>query len=251
MTASYSAEQSMKAWQTLEDLALRLSNASFKGLRAIFTIGSLPGGYFRPSQSDLDVVVLFNDPPRSGNDLEDLKAGLDELIQPKKLLHPFEVECMPRFISDLGRNPESGLLQNPDLVARLKVQSKQLFGNYPVQTLPMPSATEWAWETRNFLRWWDLQTAADPTRSTTPSMQIKKTLALVRFYLAVRRDLVEYNKFKLLEVYDRAIPVVPISLGTRLAIQSFLNDGVLNQPAAERLERELPVIQQALTEAIL
>ena len=251
MVISYSADQSLKAWQTLEDLARRITNAPIKGLRAVFAIGSLPGGYFRPAQSDLDVVTLFNDPPKKGQELASLSAQLEELVQPGKLLHPFEVECLPRFIVDLGRNPQTGLLQNPDLVARLKVQSKQLVGNYPIQTLPMPSAEEWAWETRNFLHWWDDQEKIEPIASVSTAKQIKKTLALVRFYLAVRRDLVEYNKFKLLEVYEKSIPVVPISLGTSLAIQTFLNDGELNQQASKRLEGELPVIQKALIEAIL
>ena len=251
MNSSYSAEQSLKAWQTLEDLAQRLSNAPFKGLRSVFVIGSLPGGYFRPGQSDLDVVVLFNDPPRRGVDLVALNSALEGMIQPDKLLHPFEVECQPRFISDLGRNPESGLLQAADLVARLKVQNRQLFGNYPVQTLPMPSAEEWAWETRQFLSWWEEQAQRDPAKFAAPPNQIKKTLTLVRLYLAVRRDLVEYNKFKLLEIYEQSIPVVSISLGMRLAIQSYLNDGGLSQQASERLERELPDIQEALIEAIL
>lgn len=251
MSSSYSAEQSLKAWQTLEDLSRRLSVAPFKGLRAVFVIGSLPGGYFRPAQSDLDVVALFNDPPKHGAALATLKTALEEMVQPEKLVHPFEVECLPRFISELGRNPETGLLQNPDMVARLKVQSRQLFGNYPVETLPTPSAEEWAWETRNFLRWWDEQAQKDPPGVASPLMQIKKTLTLVRLYLAVRRDLVEYNKFKLLETYERNIPVVPISLGTRLAIQTYLTDGELNQQAQARLECELPDIQSALVEAIL
>jgi hypothetical protein len=251
MTSSYSAEQALKAWQTLEDLAQRLSIAPFKGLRAVFVIGSLPGGYFRPGQSDLDVVALFNDPPRRGADLTTLRTEFEEMVQPEKLAHPFEVECLPRFVSELGRNPESGLLQNPDLVARLKVQSRQLFGNYPVQTLPTPSAEEWSWETRRFMRWWDEKTQKDSARFATHPKQIKKTLALVRLYLAVRRDLVEYNKFKLLEAYEQAIPVVPISLGTRMAIQTYLTDGELNTQAQERLERELPDIQSALVKAIL
>ena len=176
---------------------------------------------------------------------------LANMVQTDKLVHPFEVECLPRFVSELGRNPQSGLLQTPDLVARLRVQSQQLFGNYPVQTLPMPSAEEWTWETHNFLRWWDEQAHKDPARFATPAKHIKKTLALVRLYLAVRRDLVEYNKFKLLETYEKAIPVVPISLGTRSAIQTYLANGECNQQALDRLERELPELQNALTEAIL
>ena len=69
MTSSYSAEQTLKAWRTVEDLAHRLTTAQFKALGAVFVIGSLPGGYFRPGQSDLDVVALFNNPPRKGADL--------------------------------------------------------------------------------------------------------------------------------------------------------------------------------------
>lgn len=251
MRSSYSAEQSIKAWQTLDGLIQRLSVVPLKGLRAVFVVGSLPGGYFRPGQSDLDVVALFNDPPLHGIALTNLRTELEIWVQPEKLLYPFEVDCLPRFVSDLGRNPESGCLQNPDLVARLKVQSRQLYGNYPVETLPMPSAEEWALETRHFLGWWEEQFQNDPTRFAIPAYQIKKILTLVRLYLAVRRDLVEYNKFKLLEVYEQAIPVVHISMGTCLAIQTYLSEGEINAQAQSRLASELPDIQKTLIEAIL
>jgi len=251
MLSSYSAEVSLKAWQTLEELSRRLSTALSKPLRSVFVIGSLPGGYFRPGQSDLDLVALFNDPPNRGNAFEELRVELEELARPEKLISPFDVECLPRFISDLGRNPQTGMLQNPDLVTRMKVQSRQLYGNYPVQSLPMPSSEEWTWETKNFLNWWEEKSQINPSRFLLPAKQIEKTLALVRLYLAVRRDLVEYNKFKLLETYDHAIPVVPISLGTRVAIQAYLANGEINQQAQARLDVELPEIHRALIEAIL
>lgn len=251
MNSSYSADETLKAWRFLEGLASNFSNASIRGMSSVFVIGSLPGGYFRPSQSDLDLVVLFKDPPVTGENLESLTKQLVSLATSGQEECTYEIELLPRFNSELGRNPENGLLQNPDLIARLKVQSRQLFGDYPVQSLPMPSSAEWAWEANRVMRVWSENAKTDPSKYQTLDIQIKKTLTLVRLYLAVRRDVVEYNKFKLLEAYAKTVPAINIGMAVQTAVQDHLNGKEVHPLASANLLGELAEVQDALIEAIL
>jgi len=51
------------AWKELETFSSSADGLRLSEVRAIFAIGSMPGGYFRPGQSDLDVLVLFKGAP--------------------------------------------------------------------------------------------------------------------------------------------------------------------------------------------
>ncbi|NLW73007.1 MAG: hypothetical protein GXY37_09005 [Chloroflexi bacterium] len=251
MNAADAAKKTSQAWATLEELSQRLVAGPFKGLRSVFAIGSLPGGYFRPQQSDLDVVALFNDPAPTGEALTALRASLAELTCAIKQSTDFEIECLLRFVSELGRDLASGLLINPDLVARLKLQSHQLFGSYPVNILPMPSVEEWRQEASRFLSYWEAKTHQDPTAFSSLPKQISKTLTLMRLYLAMHRNLLEYNKLKLPQRFEDSIPAVSLSAGSKAAIQTYLKTSEISQPATARLQTELPEFQSQLIRVIL
>ncbi len=53
------------AWEELTAFAVAADALRLNEVRAIFSIGSLPGGYFRPGQSDLDVLVLLRGMPHT------------------------------------------------------------------------------------------------------------------------------------------------------------------------------------------
>jgi len=63
-TSSTETEHGL-AWQELHRFSDQIRALQSAEIRAVFAIGSLPGGYFRPGQSDLDaVVILAGSPPR-------------------------------------------------------------------------------------------------------------------------------------------------------------------------------------------
>jgi hypothetical protein len=53
------------AWQILDRYAQDCQKIDSASLKAIFAIGSLPAGYYRPGQSDIDALLIVEDGSQS------------------------------------------------------------------------------------------------------------------------------------------------------------------------------------------
>ncbi len=236
-----------QAWELLNLITLRVVSAHLPGLRSVMAIGSLPGGYFRPDQSDLDMVVLFNEIPADSQSELMLREKLLELSSQNLPITGFDLECLPRYVPDLGRNPVDNLLYYPDLVARLKLQGHQLYGNYPLDTLEMPSRADWKKELGQFLIHWGQK---PPETAQSIQGTVKYTLTLMRFYLAIERHAVQYNKFKLVDAYDANKPVIKLPVPIKAFIRASLMGWEISPSALERAQTELPGFQFELLKAL-
>ena len=212
-----------QAWQVVSVCTTEIASLKLEGLTAIAVIGSLPGGYYRPGQSDLDLVLLFSSFPNL-TDLEAMlanaiSAGLKKNVPDPSLV---DLEAYPRLEAEILPNPETGRIPRPDLAARLQTQGKVLWGNLPMASLRMPTALEWTAEMDQFIDYWEMK---NPQGSEVPPRAaVGFVLSLMRLFLATT-GLVEYDKRRLLGVFSanaeevQLPPIIPEVLNLSLAGQ--------------------------------
>ena len=108
------------------------------GTLALYLIGSLGGGYYRPGQSDIDTVIIVSD------DAAITQARMDEIA--KKYWQSYEIpkgfgsimirlsELAPPYIKS-----EIEEFEFTVEIARLKTQGKAIFGGIDLNDIQMPS----------------------------------------------------------------------------------------------------------------
>lgn len=230
-------------WAALEELSQRFLKAPLERFKALFVIGSLAGGYFQPGRSDVDLVALFAGQRPAPERVTELAELLERILM--QYAPGFEVEILPRFESDLEEDPKSGLYQNPDLAARLLIQSRLLAGSYPLGQLRMPGPADFQASFPDHLSWWRIHHGAVETMS--PLLQAKYLLMILRFWLAVLRGNLVYRKQALVERYKDAQPCASLSPSLESLVTSYLE----SKPIEAGHEKELLSFCGQLTEEII
>jgi predicted nucleotidyltransferase len=230
-------------WSLLERIAECILNANLPGFKVLFVIGSLAGGYYKPGQSDVDLVALFAGSPPAEDETKRLAELLEALVgeRPANL----DIDILPRYESDLAIDPDSGLYFNPDLVARLLIQSKKLAGSYDLSQLKMPGPRDFQAEFPSQLSWWranhgPLETCAQP-------LQAKYLLLVLRSWMAVLCKQLIYNKTELIAAYWQANPSQPLTP----ALEHFLAKYLMAEPIKTGYEKELLTFCGQLSSEIL
>ena len=230
-------------WTLLERIAERVLNANLPGFRALFVIGSLPGGYYKPGQSDVDLLALFAGSPPAEDETKKQATLLESLVG-EPPANP-AIDFLPRYESDLAVDPNSGLYLHPDLVARLLTQSRQLAGSYDLSSLKMPGPRDFQAEFPSQLDWW--QANHGPLDTCTPSLQAKYLLLVLRSWLVVFRNQLIYNKRDLLAAYQNAKPTQPLIP----TLDRFLVEYLKAEPIQPGYEKELLTFCGQLSSEIL
>ena len=195
------------AWAAAKAFASALAAANLPGYRATYVIGSLPGGYFDPATSDIDLVALFAGERPNDAHVEALSKQIKALLLPlTQIPDGFEMECLPRFEAELVRD-SNGVLPNPDLAARMHLQSRSLDGGDYTLSVDKPSAADFQQELRRFLSSGKTIRNTDYPKAS-PGKLVNHCLALMRFYLAIREGRLIYDKRDLPEAYQAAPPLV-------------------------------------------
>ena len=181
---------------------------------AIFVIGSLGNDYYRPGQSDIDTVVITaydrNEVSVIENEIGiiadrywkeyDIPKGFGAIVFAEEQLYPPYI-------------PKEELILE---ILRLITQSKLIYGCYDIKEIPMPDKQaiidnenafeDWVAESREK----DCEQEEPQTTFSELDRQvfINGTLWHIRRYLMLKCDIIEFNKFKLIDLYLKNNPPI-------------------------------------------
>ncbi len=252
MSASLTENAQSVAWQELHRISGQIRALQSPEIRAVFAIGSLPGGYFRPGQSDLDVVVILaGSPPQDEarcNALQQLSVTIRDLASAAK---PYELEATFVYESELMRDPKTGVLPRADFASRLLTQSQVLMGEFDLQKIDNPLPQDFIPIAERYLEY-RREKYGPASFGTVPLPElVKHILTLMRYYLIIKRQHVQYNKFQLVQDYERFAPELPMPTALKTVILRFLQDKSIQPEEVATFRKELPQFEQALVAAML
>jgi len=252
MSNPMSEAERSAAWQELQGFARALRMFNAPQIRAAFVIGSFPGGYFRPGQSDLDVVIIFaGSPPTDEPTCQQHQALRQAIKELASKASPYEIEPMFIYEAELKRDPQSGLLPRADFASRLLLQSQLLMGEFDLHQVDQPLPQDFIYVLQRYLEYFQHKNGPDGFDQAPLSDLVKHVLTLMRYALIICRQHVQYNKFAVLQDYLRLIPELPLPDSLQRAIEKSLQGEPIDQDLAAAFRQELPAFQQALVDAML
>ncbi len=243
------------AWEELTAFAGAADALRLNEVRAIFSIGSLPGGYFRPGQSDLDVLVLLRGTPNA--EMVFSAAQQEEKQQLETLAAqaaPYEMELIFLHESRLQRDPQTGRLPYADFVQRLLSQSKLLWGAFDLSSLEAPGTEDLACAFRRYLEYLQKKHGGDLQifwKKGGIAELLKHALVLMRTFLQVQRGELEYDKTQLVRRYCESQAPVPLPPCLAGALEAQFAGDALSREIEAAARAELPAFHAALVEEIL
>ena len=240
------------AWEELTAFAGAADALRLNEVRAIFSIGSLPGGYFRPGQSDLDVLVLLRGMPHTemvfNAAQQQEKQRLETLAAQAA---PYEMELIFLHESRLQRDPQTGRLPYADFVQRLLSQSKLLWGAFELSSLEAPGKEDFACAFKRYLEYLRKKHGDDFIKQGILTELLKHVLVLMRTYLQVQRGMLEYDKTQLAQRYRASNPTIALPPGIARALEAQFAGEALTPQISDAVRAELPAFHAALVEEIL
>ena len=192
------------AWSILEEYVQDCLSIDRHSLLAVYAIGSLSAGYYRPGRSDIDAMLIVQD----GS--EGIWGSIDE---PSPRLAKLNREYLERYKipKDFGPFPiQEGELMPPytperelaEEVARLKLQGRCVFGEVDINSVPMPTPSDFLRDARHFEEWWEEEFVKTTPIGTLSAAGCTNTLLMhLRRFLAIKRGSVEFDKRKIVQAY--------------------------------------------------
>jgi len=184
---------------------------------AVFVIGSLGSDYYRPGQSDIDTVVItaYDRNEVSAIDEEigviadrywknyDIPKGFGAIVFAEEQLYP-------PYIAK-----EELILE----ILRLITQSKLIYGYYDIKKIPMPDKQAIIDNENAFEDWIDGEREKNSTQNEEEPLQtifseldrqvfINSVLWHLKRYLMIKCDVIEFNKFKVIDLYLKYNPPI-------------------------------------------
>ncbi len=243
------------AWKELETFSSSADGLRLSEVRAIFAIGSLPGGYFRPGQSDLDVLVLFQGAPGTEADFNKFQLAEKERLEALAAqAGPYEIELLFLHETRLQRDPLTGRFPYADFVQRLLSQSKLLWGAFETGSLEAPGKEDFACAFRRYLEYLRKKHVGEFQVFWSQGKLeelLNHTLALMRAYLQVQRGVSEYDKTRLAQRYRESQPSVPLPPALASALKARFAGAPISSEIAAAARAELPAFHAALAAQIL
>jgi hypothetical protein len=183
---------------------------------AVFTIGSLGGDYYRPGQSDIDTVVITSCNREEATIINgEIETIADKYWKKYDVPKGFgaivfaEEQLYPPYIAK-----EELILE----ILRLMTQSKLIYGNYDIKKIPLPDKQAMI-DNENAFEDWMAESAKKANQGNEAEPQISfseldkqvfvnGTLWHIRRFLMINRDIIEFNKFKLIDLYLKNNPPI-------------------------------------------
>ena len=188
-----------------KEFAEEVQNMLKDNLLAVFAIGSLGSDYYRPGQSDIDTIII------TSHKRENLKIYRKEI---RKLADSYqekfdvpkgfgaillaEEQLYPPYISE-----EELILE----IYRIKLQSKLIYGNYDITKIPNPTKKDIIEDAKAFEKWRQEEHQSNPDfKINNNIMLVNSTLMMLKRYLMIKCDIIEFNKFKVIDLYTKNNP---------------------------------------------
>ena len=174
-------------------------------LLAVFAIGSLGSDYYRPGQSDIDTVIItslkreelklyrrnIRKLADSYQEIFDVPKGFGAIILAEEQLYP-------PYIAE-----EELILE----IYRTKLQSKLIYGNYDITKIPNPTKKDIIEDAKSFEKWRQEEHKNNPDfKINSNIMLVNSTLMMIKRYLMIKCDIIEFNKFKVIDLYMKNNP---------------------------------------------
>jgi len=237
-----------RAWEILKAYARDCIQIDFESLLAIYAIGSLPGGYYRPGQSDIDAVLIttngsekiWGDVHEASQTLKDLNERYLRAYEIPKDFGPFPIqegELFPPY------NPAKELAAE---IARLKLQGKPVYGDFNLQSVPMPTPGDFLRDAQHFEEWWrDEFSKTNPLETLSATGCVNTILAHLRRYLRIKRGKIVFDKHKVVPEYLCNDPPIADEQMFRL-VEQFLRLGEASDRDTRELRRYVGVLRDAM-----
>jgi hypothetical protein len=197
------------AWDILRAYARDCLAISSASLLAIYAIGSLPAGYYRPGHSDIDALLIV----QNGSDriwgsnmnpsqpLQDLNRRYRDAYGIPKDFGPFpiqESELYPPYNVEQELVPE---------IARLKLQGRPIYGAYDLDAVPLPTPDDYLRHVQHFEAWWrDEFSQSEPLEHLSPTACVNTILMHLGRFLWIKRGVIEFDKRRLVGSYLESDP---------------------------------------------
>jgi len=199
-----------------QKFAEELKNKYNEKILAVFVIGSLGGDYYRPGQSDIDTVVITSCNRQEINAIdEEAEAIADRYWKEYDVPKGFgaivfaEEQLYPPYVAK-----EELILE----ILRLMTQSRLIYGYYDIKKVPMPDKQAMI-DNENAFEDWMAESAKkagqhgeSETQTTFSELDkqifVNGTLWHIRRFLMINSDIIEFNKFKLIDLYLKNNPPI-------------------------------------------
>ncbi len=174
-------------------------------LLAVFAIGSLGSDYYRPGQSDIDTIIITNLKReelklyrKDIRKLADTYQGKYNVPKGFGAILLAEEQLYPPYIAE-----EELVLE----IYRIKLQSKLIYGSYDIAKIPNPSKDAIIEYARAFEKWRQKEHKNNPDfKINNNIMLVNSTLMMLKRYLMIKCDIMEFNKFKVVGLYMKNNP---------------------------------------------
>ncbi len=191
-------------------------------IRAVFAIGSLGSDYYRPGQSDIDTAIITTHTRETVIPIqEDIEKTADQYWIKFQVPKGFgaivfaEEQLYPPYIKN-----EELILE----ILRLKTQNKLLYGDYNVNDIPMPDKQAIIEDAKSFQEWADAEKIKNPEFGiASMQMFVNSTLIALKRYLLIQCGIIEFNKFKVIDLYLNNNPPA-VNEEAFYLIQSYLHN---------------------------
>jgi len=185
---------------------------------AVFVIGSLGGDYYRPGQSDIDTVVI------TSCDRNEV-AALDKEIETTAGRYWKEYDIPKGFGAIVFAEEQlyAPYIAKEELILeilRLIAQSKIVYGHYDIEKIPMPGKQAIIDNENAFEDWFIDNQGDEPDKPDDNEPQaifseldrqvlVNGVLWHIRRYLMINYGIIEFNKFKLIDLYlENSPPII-------------------------------------------
>jgi hypothetical protein len=130
---SISYEQAMGI---VQEFVQQIREAYPEKILAVYTVGSLAGGYYRPGQSNIDTTVLAD---ATLEELEELREEIDAIASGYCEEYQIPMGFIATVLSKEELYPPYDPQEElPWAILRLKCQSQPVWGSYALDGIPMP-----------------------------------------------------------------------------------------------------------------
>ena len=189
----------------VKEFAEEVQNVLKDNFLAVFAIGSLGSDYYRPGQSDIDTIIITSHKRENlkiyRKEIRKLADSYQEKFDVPKGLGAIllaEEQLYPPYIAE-----EELILE----IYRIKLQSKMIYGNYDITKIPNPTKKDIIEDAKSFEKWRQEEQKNNPDfKINSNIMLVNSTLMMLKRYLMIKCDIIEYNKFKVIDLYIKNNP---------------------------------------------
>jgi len=229
------------AWRILRLYSAECRRIEPGSLVAVYATGSLPAGYYRPGQSDIDAVLIVRDGSEgvwgnSDTPCEKLAALNQEYrqrydiprdfgpfpLQPHELYPPYD--CSKELTLE---------------IARLKLQGRLAWGAFPLDDVPMPAEEDYLRDFRHFEEYWESDfSKKTPIERLSATQCVNTILMHLQRYLIIEKGIIEFDKRRTVPLYE-ASQAPFISKPALDVVQRHLETGTISEEETDLLRQYL------------